>query len=330
MWAASTTRTGLGSLTNTARPLNYPSTVAPMSPITPPCSTQAAGQATPSPTGPLSHPAFSGPVRAQAIARPDDDEAATAETAGIMAAMIRQDSKDELVKLAAAAAVAGAAGQVERQIEAVFAWVKAHVRFREDSAIAAQLRGLALTPEDTEVLIRPADLLRMPEPAGDCDDFAMLGGAMLAALGIPVALVTIAADPAEPDVYTHVYLLAASPSGPIAVDASHGPRVGWQAPAAGKARIWEVTALTRQHPGLGVAIDWNAIIQTGVQAGAAIAKNVTLPSGFYQTGPQGTTYVQPAGSSALSFPTAQLTGGISTTMVVILVGAVALLLALRR
>jgi hypothetical protein len=73
----------------------------------------------------------------------------------------------------------------------------------------------------------------------------MAAGAMLTAIGVPVGLVTIAADPAAPEVYSHVYLIAHAPSGDIAVDASNGLRSNWYAPAAGKAKIWEVPLLRR-------------------------------------------------------------------------------------
>jgi hypothetical protein len=243
--------------------------------------------------------------------------------------MIREDSQHPIVIAAADQATAGIPdGQIERAIAAVHRWVKSHVRFVQDSALAASLSGFV--PEETEVLIRPADLLAMPQPQGDCDDYAMAAGAILAALGIPVALVTIAGDPATPNTYSHVYLLAAAPNGAIAVDASHGPRSSWYAPAAGKAKIWEVQPVITRAPGLG-AIDWNSIIQTGVKAGAQIATNVTMPSGTYQqAGPQGTVvYRQPEGANALSFPTTQLSGSFSPILALAAIGGILLLLATR-
>ncbi len=98
-----------------------------------------------------------------------------------------------------------------------------------------------------EVLIRPVDqsrLIRLREVGiEDCDGFAMYAGCLLMALGIPVALVTVAADPEFPERYSHVYLAAypAGPRGPrVALDFSHGKHIGWECPNLGRIREWPV------------------------------------------------------------------------------------------
>lgn len=275
------------------------------------------------PTVPAAHPLFATPVRYQAIPRPDDDERATAETIGIMADMVRQDSQSPIVRQAARAAAAGINGaDARRLIESVFWWIRRHVALTQDSDIAQGIAGLSSTPEETEVLIRPADLLAMPQPAGDCDDHSMLAAAMLTALGIPAALRTIAADPADPSRYSHVYVMAQTPQGYIAVDASHGPRPAWEAPAVGKSTTWELRPL-RQPLALG---DWNTTIQDVVKTSATAAWDLarirSTPTGYYQTtGPAGqTVYMQQPGAGPLAFPTAQLTSGGSGTMLLIVGG----------
>jgi len=78
-------------------------------------------------------------------------------------------------------------------------------------------------------------LLGMSSPAGDCDDFSMLTGAMLLAAGIPsVEVFTVAADGIDPNRWSHVYLVAhlgAGGSEPLVMDCSHGQWFGWEAPA---------------------------------------------------------------------------------------------------
>src|SRR4051812_2767205 len=103
---------------------------------------------------PLHHPDFAGAVRYEAIERPDDDEAATADTIAIMRRVVIEDSQDPTIR-AIAQAAAGSGGD---PLMGVFRWVKSHVHFREDAEPASALRGF--DPSDTEVLIRPVDLLR--------------------------------------------------------------------------------------------------------------------------------------------------------------------------
>lgn len=181
------------------------------------------------------HPAFAGRVSFTAEPRPypDDDETATAQTVARMLQYAREDSQHPIVRRAALEATRGANGDPRKEAEQIHAWIRARVRFVEDSKLA-YFRDL---PEDAEVLIRPVDLLTMPEPMGDCDDFTMLVTAMLRALGIKSAVITIEAEPKVPGRYSHVYALAYVPER-LAIDASHGPHVGWEQPPTGKSRIW--------------------------------------------------------------------------------------------
>jgi hypothetical protein len=95
-----------------------------------------------------------------------------------------------------------------------------------------------------ETLMRPADQAIIATPGGDCDDFAMYGAAHLRALGVPVSFATVGADPRQPDVYSHIYLLAYPQEGPYAgqrvpIDLSHGPYLGWEVPGAQSLRYQE-------------------------------------------------------------------------------------------
>jgi hypothetical protein len=104
-----------------------------------------------------------------------------------------------------------------------------------------------------ETLMRPADQAQFSSPQGDCDDFAMYGAAHLRALGVPVAFATVGADPREPDVFSHIYLVAYPQTGQfsgqrVPIDLSHGPYIGWEVPGAQslKYREWPLQS------GLGV------------------------------------------------------------------------------
>jgi hypothetical protein len=228
--------------------------------------------------------------------RPDNDDEATAQTIARMRQYVREDSQAPAVQRAAIEA-AGGASTPRRQAEGVFRWVRSRIRFIEDAEL---VRGISPTAAEDEVLIRPVDLLAMAEPQGDCDDFAMLTAAMLRALGIPASFRTIAADRSAPASYSHVYTIAHLPDGPLALDTSHGPRPGWQAGALGKERTWPVDMTVRTL----AAIDWNQIIQSGIQAGTQIAtaRWGQPPAGTYISTPQGTIYRQQEGAAALQFP----------------------------
>jgi transglutaminase-like putative cysteine protease len=267
-----------------------------------------------------SHPDF-GPVRYESIERAGDDEQATADTIRIMARVVREDSQHPTIR-AIAAAAAGAGGD---PIGGIFRWVKSHVRFREDADAAAGLRGF--NPADTEVLIRPVDLVRMPRPSGDCDDFSMLTAALLRAVGIPAAFVTIAADPSAPDTYSHVYVMA----GRTPVDSSHGPAPGWSAPAAGKSRRWEIDDVITPTRQLGNTAWWQDLVKIGAQGGIDIAKMYSTPTGYYQqTGPNGTS-ITTRQTSAPPFSIPDVGGGIGTsTLLLVVIGGALLFMVARK
>lgn len=183
------------------------------------------------------HPNFSGPVQVLTLERPqpEDDETTTAQTIGFMAELARQDSRHPIVRRAAYAAIANAGPSARDQAAAIHQWIRNRVRFVQDSTLA----GFSDDPDNAEVLVRPIDLLTMPQPAGDCDDFSMLAAAMLRAVGIPAAYRTVAAEAGNPN-YSHAYVLALLPDSALPVDASHGPYAGWEAKAAGKSRTWPI------------------------------------------------------------------------------------------
>lgn len=122
-------------------------------------------------------------------------------------------------------------GSTQSRRAAAAAWwwyIKHHVFLREDSdAIAALLNE----QDQLELLIAPSVLVRMRRPEEDCDGFTMLACAGLVMLGIPCAIVTIAAEPENPRRWSHVYAIALLDDGTLAFDCSHGDYPGWEVPA---------------------------------------------------------------------------------------------------
>jgi hypothetical protein len=166
---------------------------------------------------------------------PADSESSTRQTVERMAQHVRAAAGDPAVIWAAHEALrtAGGPGSSQRaRCQAVFFWIKAHVRFRTDDALISQLFG---EQDQLELLISPPVLLRAASPAGDCDDFTMLCCAMLNELGVPNRICTVKADQPDPDRWSHVYCCA----GGMALDTSHGDFPGWEVPHFYEKRYWD-------------------------------------------------------------------------------------------
>lgn len=175
-----------------------------------------------------------------------DPETATAQTIGIMAGHVRNASRDGLVRDTAAGAVqrfAGLSGDTQdaaRMIaSAAWWWCKTFVRFVHHEFIIRERLGES---GHLQGLISPEVLVRMDRPEGDCAIFSECLAAFLTVHGIPYEFVTVAANPSEPDVYSHVYLYAVLGDGSrLPLDASHGQYPGWQVPSAHVTRrqVWD-------------------------------------------------------------------------------------------
>jgi hypothetical protein len=129
----------------------------------------------------------------------------------------------------------------EARCAALWRWVKNKIQFKQDRDLSAPLEraGLARHPV-VEVLVRPIDISRGAS-AGDCDDFSMYLASLLTASGIPCSFVTVAADPHQPENFSHVYI-AAYPNGRrIPLDSSHGEAPGWEVPYPSRIEEWPVT-----------------------------------------------------------------------------------------
>lgn len=191
------------------------------------------------------------------------------------------------------------------EASAVYEWIQRNIRYTKD-------------PVTKETLYPPQELLKLR--SGDCDDIAMLMGAIMIALGYPARLVTIAASPDAPDEFSHVYLESEVPPGSgqwIAMDAARpGAQFGLEAPVYFRKRAWSLTDNSyqdlsgcgcggrcgcssvgqRKFSGLaGVAtiglgqdgIDWGSILQTSITETPALIAAASGAPSTYRT-PQGT------------------------------------------
>ena len=98
------------------------------------------------------------------------------------------------------------------EIKALFEWVQQHIRYTKDTF-------------QVEVLHSAKRMLELR--AGDCDDMAILLGAMLEAIGHPVRLVLSGPDPLRRDLFTHIYLEVFHKGRWIPLDATMPYPMGW-------------------------------------------------------------------------------------------------------
>ena len=275
------------------------------------------------------HPGFDGTVLVERVFLSDDPDTAVAETIERMARYVRADADSSTVQALAAQMRGGLRADV---ISRVWNWIRARVRFVPDSVNAAYVSG---SPNVAEVLIRPVDMLRMRDAAGDCDDFSMLGAALFRALDIPVVFCTVAADPSQPDQFSHVYLYVdGSP-----FDSSHGAYLGWECPNRfGKILFWSVdTGMAMTRNGLGFTEAgvpwWQALVQQGTDIGLSIAKARygVPPAGTVIQTADGTisTGVSPMTASSLNVGTSYGASGVPS-WVWVAAAAFALFLVMGR
>lgn len=211
----------------------------------------------------------------------------TKQTIAVMRKLVDQAVSDASFVRFAIEIVRGVAPfDHQGELQAVYQWVQRNIRYTMD-------------PVTKEKLYSPQDLLKIR--AGDCDDIAMLMGALVIALGFPARLATIAANQSAPDEFSHVYLEAENPPGSgqwYAMDAArYGAQFGVEPPVYFRKRVWSLTDSSYQdlsgcHCGgrcgcgsrskfsglAGVvtlgqddgSIDWGSILQTGLQETPAL------------------------------------------------------------
>lgn len=164
--------------------------------------------------------------------RSDDEE--TAQTVSYMDELAAADANEPAIVAAVAEALdqagidAGASPQAKAQ--AVYWWLKRTIRY---------VATPGTSPLVDQTLIPPCTLLAMPEPIGDCPQFSMLAAAMFRVLCIESLFVTIAAEPAFPEQWSHIYnTVEIYPGQFMPFDSSNGPEPGAEYAKPFKRRVW--------------------------------------------------------------------------------------------
>lgn len=164
--------------------------------------------------------------------RSDDEE--TAQTVQYMDELAAADAADPSVIAATMEALerAGldAASPDLEKACAVYWFLKSTVRY---------VPTPGTSPLVDQTLITPSALLAMPEPIGDCPQFSMLACAMFRVLCMRSLFVTIAAEKAFPDQWSHIYnTVEVAPDTWLPFDSSNGPEPGAEFARPFKRRVW--------------------------------------------------------------------------------------------
>jgi len=188
--------------------------------------------------GRIDHPEL-GLVRYSVTPISDHPDSQVEATIGLMRQYATEDATTVQIQQDAINAINTSFGL--SPAEAVFWWVKRHIRFVYDEHTTGMFQAQVNSPV-VEALIRPVDmsaLIRRGRGQGDCDDFAMYTASLLAAVNIPSSFVTVAADPGSSN-FSHVYVAAYTDRGRMALDTSHGPAPGWEYDNANRVQEWPV------------------------------------------------------------------------------------------
>jgi hypothetical protein len=236
-------------------------------------------------------------------------EAGTKQTVQLMRRLVDQAVSDQRFVRFAKEVVRGVEPYDDiGEAYAVYRWVSGNIRYTKD-------------PVTKETLYPPFELLKIR--AGDCDDIAMLMGAIMIALGYPARLITIAASADAPAEFSHVYSESEVPAGSgqwIAMDAARpGAQFGIEPPVYYRKRAWSLTddsfqdlsgcgcggrcgcspVGSYQRPGLaGVVtlgqdgVDWSSLLTSTIQetpaliaAASGSPSLIKTPTGTVATGP---------------------------------------------
>ena len=113
------------------------------------------------------------------------------------------------------------------EIKSLFEWVQQNIRYTKDTV-------------HVEVLHSAHRMLELR--AGDCDDFSIVLGALLEAIGHPVRLVLTGPDPLRQNLFTHIYLEVFHKGRWIPLDATMPYSMGW----APRTLVKKVIAIDRR------------------------------------------------------------------------------------
>jgi len=148
-----------------------------------------------------------------------DDQRATYESIEVIKQLIDQGKKDIIIRrLAEKLTQYIPEKDYKREVAAIYNFVVRRLRYTKDI-------------HRVETVHRARELLRWHRRAADCDDFVILTGALLQAIGHPIRIVIIGSNHKDKEDYSHIYLQTQAGTKWISLDGSvPGAKMGWEAP----------------------------------------------------------------------------------------------------
>lgn len=224
----------------------------------------------------------------------------------------REGAPNATVRVTALNIVRDAANNdYQGQIARIFDWVKSNIEFRG---------------EYKETLQSP--LVTLEVRAGDCDDHSTIVAGLLGALGFKTRFTTVAADPAAPDAFTHVFCEVFDHSSGqwLAMDTTVAQStVGWRPPIVFRSETWPALgSLGDAIPASGNTLSPVATAATDALRDVSAAASTALARRIQ--------YGSNATQGELGIHDGRLTGAIniSPTMVLLGIGGVVAVMAMTK
>jgi hypothetical protein len=176
---------------------------------------------------PVTLGALYGATRTLQLSGPPDEQ--TAQTIAAMFAFVHDTDRSQLAHRVAVALVSRVPQKDFRgQLRMVYEYLRQHVRFKRDTFDREHLR------HPDQLL---SEILNTGATAADCDDVAMLGAALVRALGMAPVFVTMARGFNAP--YEHVYFGAELDGQIVPMDPQERTPFGQHTPpASARRRVW--------------------------------------------------------------------------------------------
>jgi len=149
-----------------------------------------------------------------------DNSQATYESVEVIKKLIQEGKKDIIIRtLAEKITQYLPEKDYKKEVQAVYNFVCRRLRYTKDI-------------HNVETVHRARDLLRRHNKAADCDDFVILTGSLLQAIGHPVRIVIIGNNKKDKEDFSHIYLQTLVGNTWISLDGSvPGAKMGWEAPS---------------------------------------------------------------------------------------------------
>ena len=155
-----------------------------------------------------------------------DEAKATYESVEVITRLIQEGKKDWVIRRLAEKIVQYVPPKdYKREVAAIYNFVTRRLRYTKDI-------------HHVEMVHRARDLLRYHRKGADCDDFVILTGALLEAIGHPVRIVIIGNNYLNKEDFSHIYLQVYVKDSWVALDGSvPGAKIGWEAPTFATKKI---------------------------------------------------------------------------------------------